>query len=380
MNRGGLETMIMNYYRHIDRNKVQFDFLTHRDGEKDYDGEIEKYGGRIYHLPPLNPFSKNYLNQLDQFFDQHREYKIVHSHLDCMSAYPLKAAKKYGVPVRIAHSHTTSQKKDIKYWIKLYSKRMIPEYATDLFACSENAGRWMFGKEKFIVIKNAIDTKKYIYNEDIARIKRKELGISERFVIGHVGSFNYPKNHEFLIDIFEKVWKKRRDSILMLVGIGELEEKIKEKVKKRNLNEAVLFLGLREDVPELLQAMDVFVFPSLYEGLGIAAIEAQVSGAPCLLSDKIPAECQVTNLVTTLSLNENAQIWGDSIIRLANEKKPRSNILLKQNIDINENAKWLQNFYIMQSAGSNRRFCGAKRTRCGASGLNLYLLKSADTL
>lgn len=351
MNRGGLETMIMNYYRHIDRNKVQFDFLTHREGKKDYDDEIEKLGGKIFHLPSLNPFSKNYLNQLNRFFEEHKEYKIVHSHLDCMSAYPLKVAKKYGVPVRIAHSHTTSQKKDLKYWVKMYSKRNIPKYATELFACSENAGRWMFGKENFTVIKNAIDTKKYIYNKDIATAKRKELGVSERLVIGHVGSFNYPKNHEFLIDIFEEVLKMRKDAVLVLIGKGELERKIKEKVKKRNLEDSVLFLGIRGDVPELLQTMDVFVFPSLYEGLGIAAIEAQVSGIPCLISDRVPEECQVTSCVTVLPLKKNASIWGKTIVKIASEENRRSNILLKNDMDIIENAKRLQNFYINVTHG-----------------------------
>lgn len=346
MNRGGLETMIMNYYRHIDRNKVQFDFLTHRDGEKDYDGEIEKYGGRIYHLPLLNPFSKNYLNQLDQFFDQHREYKIVHSHLDCMSAYPLKAAKKYGVPVRIAHSHTTSQKKDIKYWIKLYSKRMIPKYATDLFACSENAGRWMFGKEKFIVIKNAIDTKKYIYNEDIARIKRKELGVSDRFVIGHVGSFNYPKNHEFLVDVFSEVHKKNNSSILLLVGMGELEEKIKDKVHKLNLDSDVIFLGVRSDIPDILQAMDVFVFPSMYEGLPVALVEAQASGLPCIVSDRVTEEIAITKEVLYLSLDERKQKWADIILSQNLKRKNEYERIKKTNFDIDANARWLEKYYI----------------------------------
>ena len=143
MGRGGLETMLMNYYRQIDRNEVQFDFLVHRDFEADYDKEILKLGGKIYHLPRLNPWDYRYLKKLDEFFQQHKEYKIVHSHLDCMAGIPLKYAKKNGIPVRIAHAHSKSQDKDFKYPLKLWMKRMIPRYATKLFACGEEAGEWM---------------------------------------------------------------------------------------------------------------------------------------------------------------------------------------------------------------------------------------------
>ena len=177
MGRGGLETMIMNYYRNIDRSKVQFDFLTHRQERWDYDDEIEKLGGKIYRLPRLNPFSPSYLKALDGFFKEHKEYKIVHCHQDCLSGIPLKYAKKNGVPFTIAHSHSSNQNKDLKYLVKLAAKKNICKYSDHLFACGKEAGEWMFNTSDFEILNNAIDTKKYIYNEE------KSLKIKEIFVI-----------------------------------------------------------------------------------------------------------------------------------------------------------------------------------------------------
>lgn len=190
MGRGGLETMIMNYYRNIDRNKVQFDFLVHRQEEADYDKEIVALGGKIYHMPMLNPFSKSYFNALDSFFKEHK-YDIVHCHLDCMSAYPLKIAQKNGVRVRIAHSHNKSQDKNLKYPIKLYSKRLIPKYATHLLSCGKAAGDWMFNGKPYTILNNAIDAQSYRFDKQIREEMREQLGFNqEDFVIGHVGRFN----------------------------------------------------------------------------------------------------------------------------------------------------------------------------------------------
>lgn len=347
MNRGGLETMIMNYYRHIDRTKIQFDFLTHRDGKKDYDDEIQELGGKIYHLPPLNPFDKRgYLKKLDEFFREHREYKIVHSHLDCMSAYPLRAAKKYGVPVRIAHSHSTSEeKKDLKYLIKLYSKRKIPSYATELFACSEKAGKWMFENKEFTLMKNAIDCDKYLYNKDVATKVKKELGIEDKFVVGHVGRFSIPKNHKFLIDIFQQIYAQNSDAVLLLVGEGILMDEIREKVKECQLDEAVKFLGLRDDVERIMQAMDVFVFPSLYEGLGIVVVEAQVAGIPCVISEAIPEEVRITDEVCFLSIESNPEIWAEEVLAFHKQKIRKTDLIETSGYDIKENTQWLLEKY-----------------------------------
>lgn len=347
MNRGGLETMIMNYYRHIDKTRIQFDFLTHRDGKKDYDDEILKLGGKIYHLPPLNPFDyKGYLKKLDEFFQEHREYKIVHSHLDCMSTYPLRAAKKYGVPVRIAHSHNTSQERNLKYLVKLYSRSLIPRYATDLFACGEEAGKWMFKNHSFVVMRNAIDAEKFAYNSETARKKREELGIEDKFVLGHVGRFNLQKNHEFLIDIFNEVCKQNENAVLLLIGTGELKEEIHEKVRNLGLDEKVMFLGVREDIPELMQAMDVFVFPSLFEGLPVTLVEAQAAGLSCVVSGTITQEIDITENISFIALEKSAKEWADKILKNKYLRKNELDIIKNNKFDIYENVRWLEKFYI----------------------------------
>ena len=277
MNRGGLETMLMNYYRNIDRNKVQFDFLTHRpeNEKKDYDDEIRGLGGKIYHMPVLNPFSPSYMKSLDRFFKEHKEYKIVHSHLDCLSAYPLKAAKKNGVPVRIAHAHTTLVDTNLKKYIKLFSKKKISKYATNLFACGQRAGKWMFEGQPFQIMNNAIDTKKYLFCLETREKIRKEFHISEdEYVIGHVGNFTLPKNHTFIINLFYEICKKNKKVKLILVGGGNDGSQYKEKAEKLKIADKIIFTGVRNDVPDLMQAFDVFLFPSIYEGLPVTLVEA----------------------------------------------------------------------------------------------------------
>lgn len=357
MGRGGLETMIMNYYRNIDRNRVQFDFLVHRDFEADYDKEIIQLGGRIYRLPPLNPLSKEYLSKLDNFFKEHKEYKIVHSHLDCMSAIPLKYAKLNGVPVRIAHAHSSNQTKDLKYPLKLFYKTKISKYANNLFACSNDAGRWMFGKSAdFTVLNNAIDTEKYLFNNNTAQKVRKELNIkNDSLVIGHVGRFENPKNHIFIIDIFAELLKNNSNSVLLLVGEGSLRKSIEEKVNSLGIKNNVIFAGLRTDVNELLQAMNVFLFPSLFEGFGIVALEAQASGLPCLISDKVPIECKKTDLVYQMNLSDSPNKWAEKVIELSKIKRENTyEEIKKSGFDIKANAENLEEFYLKAYKGIDR--------------------------
>lgn len=346
MGRGGLETMIMNYYRHIDRTKVQFDFLVHRDFTADYDNEILALGGNIYHVPPLNPFSLSYFKALDSFFSEH-QYDIVHSHLDCMSAYPLKIAERHGVKIRIAHAHNSGQDHNLKYTIKEYAKRQIPRYATDLFACSKAAGKWMFLGHEFQVLRNAIDAGQFIFNPEKAKEIKKKFGVQDKFVIGHVGRFNPQKNHSFLVDVFSFVERMEKNSVLLLAGSGEEEAKIEAKVKKKGLHDKVFFLGSRYDIPEVLQAMDVFVFPSHYEGFGIAAAEAQAAGVPCILSDRIPRECRLTDKVEFLSLKMPPREWAEHIIRYkGNSKKNEFAAVCSAGYDIADNVKQLEEFYL----------------------------------
>lgn len=351
MGRGGLETMLMNYYRHIDRSKVQFDFLVHRDFEADYDKEILELGGRIYHVSRLVPWSKSYRNELKNFFKTHSEYKIVHVHQDCLSSVALECARDCGISVRIAHSHNSNQDKNIKYLFKRYYMRKIPETATELFACGKAAGDWMFGGKTYQLLPNAIATEKYIYEEEKSKKIKIELGLEKNIIIGHIGRFNPQKNHEFLVDIFEKCLEKNRKVTLMLVGDGEGRKEIENKVKKQGLQDNVLFMGVRKDIPELLQAMDVFVFPSLYEGLPVTMIEEQAAGVPAVISDQVSEECIITEgLVKVEGLENTPEQWAEEILKQAKiSKSDRSEEIKKAKYDVETTAKWLEEYYLKKA-------------------------------
>ena len=326
MGRGGLETMLMNYYRNIDRSKVQFDFLCHRNFEADYDSEILSLGGRIYRLPNLNPFSKSYLNALESFFSEHKEYKIV-------------------------HSHNSNQPKDKNYPLKIIYKRSIYKYADYLFACSKNSGIWMFGKKfsnDIHVMNNAIDTKQYIYNEQIAKSVRERYNLGNNFVVGHVGRFNTQKNHTYLIDIFNELLKIDPSAKLVLVGDGDLKKNIKKKIDDLNISDSVVFTGVVPNVNEIAQCFDVFCFPSLFEGLSVAMVEIQATGVKSVISDTISKECIITDNVEMLPIDANPKIWADKLITFKGTyiKKNMLDSVEKANFDIKKNAMWLQEFYL----------------------------------
>lgn len=346
MNRGGLETMLMNYYRQIDRSRVQFDFLTHREYDGDYGEEIRKLGGNLYHMPVLNPFSLGYRKQLGAFFDNHPEYKVIHVHQDCLSAVILHVAKEHGVPVRIAHSHNANQTKDIKYPIKLVYRHFIARYATKLMACGEDAGKWMFRGAPFEILSNAIPAAEYSFNEEQKRIQRENWQIQpNELLVGHVGNFTFQKNHLFLLDIFNEI-QQMTPAKLILVGKKLQRNDIEEKIQELGLQDKVIIAGIRSDVPDLLQAMDVFLFPSLHEGLPLTMVEAQASGLPCLISDKVPIECKMTDAVQQIALMDSPEIWAERAIEAA--KTPRKNTyeeIKAAGYDIVENAKRLQKMY-----------------------------------
>lgn len=348
MGRGGLETMLMNYYRHIDRTRVQFDFLVHRDFVADYDNEILSMGGKVFRLPQLNPFSYEYLQKLNEFFSTHTEYKIVHSHLDCMAGLPLKYAKKYGVPIRIAHAHNSNQSKDKKYFLKLLYKRKIHKHANHLYACGKDAGIWMFNTDEFTILNNAIDSMKYVYCSAKQRAMRKQLGISEdSLVIGHVGRFSHQKNHEFLIKLFYELQLKEATAVLLLVGDGELKEEIEKQSVQLGIRDKIIFTGVRSDVEDLLQAMDIFIFPSLYEGLPVSIIEAQASGLPCIISDNVPIDCKLTNEVYQVGLSEDLNEWVKIVQQCIKHERQNNYIkICSAGFDIKENAKILENTYL----------------------------------
>lgn len=348
MNRGGLETMLMNYYRHIDRDKVQFDFLVHRQERAAYDDEIEALGGKIYRLPRLVPWSRSYLSVLNQFFDEHPEYRVVHVHQDCLSSVILKAAKNHGVPVRIAHSHNANQDRNLKYPIKLWYRRDIPRYATNLFACGKDAGDWMFRGAKYRIINNAIDAAAYTC--DLVRCveMRKQLGLSKQVTVGHVGRFSPQKNHPFLLDIFAALLKKEPNAMLLLVGGGEGMDSARKQAQELGISNHVRFLGIRSDVADLMQAMDVFAFPSLYEGLPVTMVEAQASGLPCMISDRVSPECILTEgLVEVMPLSAGAEAWADAILERRNTPRiDRRAEIAAHGFDITTEAVKLEEFYL----------------------------------
>lgn len=348
MGRGGLETMLMNYYRHIDRERVQFDFLTHRYFKADYDDEILSLGGMIYHLPRLVPWSPSYKKALKQFLSEHPEYRIIHVHQDCLSSIILKIAKKNNIPVRIAHAHNSNQDKNLKYPIKLWYKRSISKYATKLFACGDKAGQWMFDGAPYQVVNNAIDANKFTYNPIIRGKMRKQLGLLDEVVVGHVGRFSQAKNHSFLLEIFVAFLVKNPNAILLLVGSGENMAKIQSKALEIGIAEKIRFLGIRTDVAELLQAMDVFVFPSLYEGLPVTMIEAQAAGLPCVISDRVPLECIITKgLVDVFPLSAGPNAWAEKILEKCNTpRSDRKTEIVEHGFDITTEVHKLQEFYI----------------------------------
>lgn len=347
MDRAGLETMLMNYYRNIDRTQIQFDFLTHREECGAYDIEIEILGGKLYHAPRLYPQNyPAYFKWMKDFFLEHPEYEIVHSHIDAMSYLPLLAAKKAGVPVRIAHSHNTKIPKDFKFLLKQYFRYRINSVCNYRLACGQEAGKHLFGNKPFDVIPNAIEAEKFYYNEEIRKLKRNELCLKDSFVIGNVGRFSSQKNHKFLIEIFKEILKLKPNSILLLIGEGELRNKIKNQVERSGINSNVRFLGNRSDVYELYQAMDVFVMPSLFEGLPVVGIEAQFAKLPCVFSDKVTREVQFIENCSFVGLDKSATYWAKRIVDIDNIKRMFDNNLFNSKYNIKNSNVLLTKYYL----------------------------------
>ncbi len=317
---GGVEAVFMNYYRHIDRTNIQFDFICDKDSTDIPYEEIEKLGGRVIICPPYQKLPK-YLKELKRIFKENN-YKIVHSNINTLSVFPLYAAKKVKVPIRIAHSHSTTNKKEKKKnLLKQVLRPLSKIYATDYFCCSELSGRWLFGDKEYdkgnvFLLNNAIDLEKFKYDEKVRKAKRKELNIKDTIkVIGHLGRFVEQKNHRFLIDIFNEIHKKDKNTLLLLAGQGPLMDEMKQKVKDLNLEDSVKFLGQRSDAAELYQAFDLFLLPSLYEGLPVVGVEAQASGNLCYLSDDMTKETKVLDSTKFMSLSQSAKEWADNIIK-----------------------------------------------------------------
>lgn len=347
MDRAGIETMLMNYYRNIDRNEIQFDFLTHRPREGAYDSEIISMGGKVYHAPRLFPQNYfNYFKYMQNFFAEHQEYQCVHSHIDTMSAFPLFAAKCSGVPIRISHSHSTQLEKDAKFFIKYLAKLAVPNVANVYCACSEQAGMFMYGEREFKVINNTIDLNIFSYDRTVRNIIRAKLGLINTFVVGHVGRYCYIKNQTFLLEVFAVLRNHIKNAKLILIGKGEDETMLRKKAEDLDCAEDVLFLIDRTDVNELYQAMDVFVMPSLFEGIPVVSIEAQANGLPCILSNRISKEVNLSGEVTLLGLEESKERWAMAIESAPKERIQNSiDQLRKAGYDVKSEAKKLTLWY-----------------------------------
>lgn len=353
LNTGGSETLIMNIYRRIDRNIIQFDFIRHVESENFYDDEITSLGGKIYNCPRYKGSNHlAYKRWWKSFFLDHPDYRIIHAHSRSTAGIYLKIAQKAGLTT-IAHSHSVSNGKGISALIKNTLQYSIRNYSDYMFACSNEAGKWLFGNRvlssNFQVLPNAIDVTRFSYNQQIRDKYRKELNIENKFVIGHVGRMSAPKNHFYLLDVFCEINKIVEESVLVLLGDGELKTQIEDKAKELGVLNQVLFIGAVSNVNDYYQAMDVFVFPSIWEGFGMATIEAQASGLRCYISDLVPKSVNVCHdLVTFLSINSPASIWAQKICgdkKCEYIRESKSDFIIKAGYDINDISFKLQKFY-----------------------------------
>lgn len=338
---GGAESRIMDLYRKLDREEMQFDFLVHAPEEQHFDKEIQELGGRIYRVPKFKLYNWfSYKKALRRFFAEHHEFRAVHGHMTSTASIYLPLAKKVGIPIAIAHSRSAGTTPGLKGMATRWLRRSLKHRADICLACSKEAGEAVYGKKwveqgRVEVIPNAIAAEKYAYDADKRRQLREELGVENRLVIGHVGSFRAAKNHTFLIQVFAKIYEKRPDAVLLLIGTGERMEEIRRQVAEAGLKDAVRFLGNRADVSPYYQAMDYLVFPSLYEGLPGTVVEAQTSGLKCLISDRITKEVCLTKLVKVLSLEQPPEAWAEQVLQdCAYERKSRLSEVKEAGFDI----------------------------------------------
>ena len=348
---GGVESVIMNYYEHIDRNKVQFDFIVHNDNKIDITKRVEAMGGKVFKVTPYykNPIAFTY--GIYKVIKKHH-YRIIHSNMNTLSAFPLFAAWVAGAPVRILHNHSTSSPGETKRNVMKFILRPFAKFfANRYLACSHLAGEWMYGKkmmdsEKVTIINNAIDLKKYAFDSSKRKGLRKKLGLANELVIGHVGRFMYQKNHDFLVDVFNKISQNCPSAILLLIGDGPLRPTIEKKVKMLGLAKKVKFLGLRNDVQDLYNVMDIFILPSHYEGLPVVGVEAQANGLPCLFSTNVTKETQLTHSAEFLNLSSGAAKWAETVLSIRCERnKNVEDEMKKANFEIQDCANYLTNFY-----------------------------------
>lgn len=351
--RGGAEAMVMNLYRNIDPAKVTFGFVVHGDRIGAFEKEVSENGADVFRVPDYT--GKNHLKykqSWESIFKKHPEYTVIHGHVRSTANIYLKIAQRFNVKT-IAHSHNTSSGEGLSATIKNLFQKGIKKQSDYLLGCSMDAGKWLFGENvinqsNFYVLNNAINAQEFVYNEKMRLAKRKELGLTDKFVVGHVGRFHEQKNHSFLIEIFKSLVEMKADSVLLLVGAGDEKERIEDQVNKLGLQERVKFLGLRSDIAELLQAMDVFLFPSLFEGLPVTLVETQAAALPAVVSDTITKEIELTRYISYMPLSASPSRWADQLVEKADNSK-RENTLSEikcARYDIESSAAWYTQFIL----------------------------------
>ena len=354
MARAGIETMLMNYYREIDRSLLQFDFLANKPIPGEYDDEIRTMGGRVYVSPGLNPIRyPQYKRFVADLLHGNPDIKIIHAHNEAMGYYALQSAKDAGIRVRIAHAHNTRIIRDYKYPLKLVCKQLLPGAATDYWSCGRDAGIYYYGEKRWnasgFILRNAIDVSRFAFQPEVRERLRQAHGLENCFVIGHVGRFNVQKNHNRLLDIFAEIAKAIPDTRLALIGTGVLEQAVKEKARAVGVQDKTLFLGQMADVSEWYQVMDCFVLPSLFEGLPVVGIEAQAAGLPCFFSDRVTDEILLSPEARRISLQADDAEWAREIIAARQSEVNRNqgkDVVRQAGYDIHEEAQKLQEIYL----------------------------------
>lgn len=347
---GGVEAVIMNYYRNIDKTKIQFDFVVHNDADENYINEALAMGAKVYKVTPYNKNVFKFMYEIYHIIKSN-QYQIVHSNMNALSGFALLPAYFAGAKVRILHNHTTDSKEEkLRSLIKRILRPFAKLFANQYWACSKLAAEWMYGKNavtnnKVTIINNAINLEKFKFNKEKRERLRKELSLENCLVIGHVGRFMKQKNHEFLIDIFNEVLKQKENVRLLLIGDGKLRPQIEEKVKNLDIEKAVIFLGNRNDVADLYNAMDVFVLPSLYEGLPVVGVEVQANGLPFICSDKVTEEIILIENIKLLSLKNKPQTWCEEILKAKRGDITTEKCSLKC-FDIYSESKRLEELYL----------------------------------
>lgn len=362
MDRGGIENFVMNIYRNIDRDKVQFDFLCHYGREAAFNDEIRALGGRIYEMPAIRDETHvyywklfEYIAALNAFFREHKEYKVIHGQMTNTASIYMPIAKKYGVTTRIAHSHNSHGKVGVLGVVTDILKKPVFKYATDLFACSKSAAEYFYPKSyidsgRVKIVPNAIDAAKFRFNKAKQKSMKQQLGVTGKIVIGCVGRFRTEKNQAFLLRVLQEALKINESAVLMFAGDGPLENDVKKTAQDLGIADKVIFLGMRDDVCSVMQAMDVLAMPSLFEGLPVTGIEAQASGLHVVASTGVTEEMNAINMVEFLSLNESPAVWASRLLSAANiQRKDTFEDMKTAGYDIHTMVPWLENFYITHS-------------------------------